>query len=524
MPFKVQRFSTAFQGVSIQHDIFARKLTALRRFVLVFICLQACVKANAQETSPYGFPVPDSAAMFADHQIAVSDARSDYQLMINALEEAHPGLNTYFDRKEWEAQRDALGILLEDTVALGDSISEEAFYRLMVPLVTQIRCGHSSIDLSKAWYRHHKYFPLGLEFFGEQAYVMKNHSLDSTIVQATQILQINGVAMEAIIDSIFPYIMTDGYIDERKWNQLQYSFPIYYAEFFGTPDTFQVVGKLYTDGSEVEHTIPAVNQLWLKKRTRRVISKKDPALRFGLMDDKTALLKIRTFNTWLIRKKGKQNYKRYLKKSFRKIRRKKVENLIIDLRGNTGGDDFYIGMLYAWLAENPFTSFDRLQVNKTGPFKYFANSDVSSLMASELFTANATDTGVFLKDHISLTTYYPEKKVFTGELYVITDAGAISAASILAWMIKRDRRGTVIGTETGSCNDQMNGQMMPTITLPKSGIRVTIPLVKGHFDAATDERGRGVMPHEEVPRSLVDVIQGRDTQLEHLRFKIKSGL
>ena len=58
------------------------------------------------------------------------------------------------------------------------------------------------------------------------------------------------------------------------------------------------------------------------------------ALHYSPMtSDNAALLQINSFHPKLIRK-GKQNYQRFLRRSFRDVRKSGVKHLIIDLREN----------------------------------------------------------------------------------------------------------------------------------------------------------------------------------------------
>jgi C-terminal processing protease CtpA/Prc len=60
--------------------------------------------------------------------------------------------------------------------------------------------------------------------------------------------------------------------------------------------------------------------------------------------------------------------------AFRDIQRKKIANLIIDLRGNEGGRDDYAMYLLSFLAKTPFRYHQSLQ-SATHRFSFISYSD-----------------------------------------------------------------------------------------------------------------------------------------------------
>lgn len=79
-------------------------------------------------------------------------------------------------------------------------------------------------------------------------------------------------------------------------------------------------------------------------------------------------------------------------------------------------------------------------------------------------------------------------------------------------------RAEFAGEETGGRYDGNNSGYMPTLTLPATGIRVFIPLMK--YVVAVDDppiRGRGVMPDYTIEPSLSDEMTGMDRVMNEAR-------
>ena len=92
---------------------------------------------------------------------------------------------------------------------------------------------------------------------------------------------------------------------------------------------------------------------------------------------------------------------------------------------------------------------------------------------------------------------------FSGEVLVLIDGGSFSATSELCAIMKRDRRAIFIGEETGGTLDGNTSGISDQITLPKSRIKIRVPLIK-YVSAIGDinyEHGRGIFPDHHITPS-----------------------
>lgn len=116
--------------------------------VLLIICLQFLSSVQflkAQET------------------FTVTQLKADFSLFEQALQEAHPGLYRYNSKAHIDS-------LFAKTNGLIDrEMSQQEFYKLLLPLVVQIKCGHTKFHPNSNWstnfyYNTEKVFPLRLFF------------------------------------------------------------------------------------------------------------------------------------------------------------------------------------------------------------------------------------------------------------------------------------------------------------------------------------------------------------------------
>jgi C-terminal processing protease CtpA/Prc len=80
----------------------------------------------------------------------------------------------------------------------------------------------------------------------------------------------------------------------------------------------------------------------------------------------------------------------------------------------------------------------------------------------------------------------------------------------------------LVGEETGGGYYGNSAMYLPTIRLPHSGIRVSLPLYRLVEDAGRP-KGRGVMPDIFVPASLPDIRAGRDSKMDTVRKLISKS-
>ena len=81
-------------------------------------------------------------------------------------------------------------------------------------------------------------------------------------------------------------------------------------------------------------------------------------------NEKTALLTVNTFSTET--RKNQRKFFKFLNRSFKEIQEKGIENLILDIRENTGGDDGNDMELASYLINKPFkeNKFRKLNTNE----------------------------------------------------------------------------------------------------------------------------------------------------------------
>jgi hypothetical protein len=348
------------------------------------------------------------------------------------------------------------------------------FYCLLAPLKGNIGCGHAHLDYP-AEYRHavqnHK-FPLILKFLKNRCYVIKNLNKNSTVPLFSEILSINEIGIDSITETLKLEISADGNNRFFKASALENCFQYYYANHFGAPKEFRIEYRTEENGDIHEAFAPAIPCSGINYSNKEP---KDLDIRVFLQKN-TAVLTIDSFSYY---EKKNEIFFSFVDKAFSRIKEKNIGNVIIDLRGNGGGDPFCASYLWAYLEREPHPYFSK-------PYGKYAELSKPIKQAD---------------NH------------FSGGLYILIDGSNFSTTGHFCSLVKYHDRGTFIGTETGStytCNADVR-------VFPLKNTRIGLKIATGSFAAAVDgfPKDRGIIPDYNVKTKIEDLQAGKDTVLDY---------
>ncbi len=461
-----------------------------------------------------------------EKKYSAKQLKEDFSTLEAILHHSHPGLY-------WYASKDSVDGYFKSAFAdLNDSLTEQQFRNKISYAVSKIHCGHTSVRPSKkyaAYFTKNKtpQFPLSLKLWKDSALVTQNIiKSDSVLKRGTIIKSINGRSLTFIRDSIFQLIGTDGYANVFKFQAVSNNFPGYYKNAFGIDSEYAIkyVDTLgYENVAFIKNYFPkkdsVVEKLLQDTITKRQRKIQELAFKRSIIIDTMLHTAIMPVNTFSEGKLGK-----FFRRSFKKIREEKVENLIIDLRINTGGDVQACTKLLQYLTDQPFIVADTVIANsKTFILKknikpWFIYW-LSMLVSGRRYKDNTIHFRYFEK-HI-----YQLKKQnhFDGKIYLITGGLTFSGATLVAGKLKGQQNVTIVGEETGGGYYGNNAIFLPTITLPNTGIRVTLPLYRVVWDSTRIKNGRGVFPDVEVRPNAIQLKKGIDVKMEKAKSIIKKN-
>jgi hypothetical protein len=433
--------------------------------------------------------------------------KQDFSVFRTALTEAHPGLFRYQSKKEVEEQFSSV------EQQLNRNMTEEEFYRLLNPLIANIRCAHTKFHREGKPddpYAFHQegLFPLKLYFQNDRkVYVLNSFTDEKTVAPGSEVLRVNGQNIDEIEDLLFRQITADGHVTGSKYQELNQFFPGYYANFIGTADHFTIEYK--EGGSEKTSTqklVAAVlSEIIPKEQSQDTVS----PFHLSFPQPGIALMKIDVFVA------SEEEFESFLSTSFTELKNKNITHLILDLRDNEGGVDRFGAQLYSWLTDKPFRYYDHLSVASMPPYSFARYAVLpEELDQLKAFIKKQGNEYVFTQ-HPNLGMQQPEANSFTGKLYMLQNGRSLSVTSEFAAVVRDNNRGIFIGEESGGAISGNNSGGFALVKLPNTHLGLDIPLL-GYYMYLQHhhQQDRGILPEQPVKISVNDILEQKDPVLE----------
>jgi C-terminal processing protease CtpA/Prc len=458
------------------------------------------------------------------------DLKADYILLQNILEKKHPSLY-------WYTSKDSMDMYFARYYnAIGDSMTEQQFtWHILAPLIEKIHCGHTSVSMSKAYSKWAEgkrlpSFPLYMKIWNDTMAVTGSLTRkDSVFKRGTLITAINGVRNTAVINKMFGYLPEDGYASNINYVRLSANFPYYHRNIYGLSKTYQV-DYIDSTGHKKTATIPlyvppsdSTRQNSIRKDSTRNIArprltKAQRLARYRSLDmDSTGKMAVMTINTFT-----KGNLRGFFRRSFKKLKKQKMENLVIDIRSNGGGRVALSTLLTKYISRQPFRIADTLYAvtKNLGPYtQYIKGGFLNNIEL--FFISKKKEDGHYHIRHLENKLYKPKNTShYNGSVYVLTTGPTFSAAALFSNVVKGQPGITLLGEETGGGWHGNNGIMIPDITLPNTKTRVRLPLFRLVQYQHVPKTGTGIIPDVYVGTSYDALLKGYDKKMQVVREMI----
>lgn len=464
-------------------------------------------------------------------ELKKEDLISDYRLAMDILKKQHPNPFKFVDSADFDKKVDSLMKLAE--------AQDNVFSVLQYSPIQLVRDVHTnmqfSADNNRDMISNLKFFPFPVLI--EKGKILVNIKGES-IPYAAEIVSINKQSAKAIIESLSSASYSDGFITtgtDRVYSNFQTTFSLrshyaksYDIEYIDTgsksPKKITLAALKPSPGvhSSNQAAMP-VNQLarsyWI----------------YGSYDDdtKTGTLTVNSFNL-----QESYAYKEF-SYFFKEVNKRGYKNVIVDIRNNGGGNPAISALLFSFMAPKSFQNVYNYRTrNIELSFPEYAVTQGRKMSDEDIrnnkqflyqrFNMDST-TGFYvgnarLKEG-QLESFPPDKDAFKGNIYVLTGGGTVSAATYFASLVQKNKRGLVIGKETGSGENATIAGWFLTYQLPKTKSILTVPMSELYFFNSTTDTGRGIMPDKEVPmEKFVSFMQkSQDPELSFTMELINQG-
>jgi len=481
--------------------VYKMKKQQMKKQLIVFMMCLATFALSAQELST------------SNSIIAPALLKDDLEVLKTNWEQLHGAFYLYSSKEEIDTKFE------EIASKIGEGMTSIEFYRLTAPLLKLIGNGHTHIVPSKLFYqsmrKEMKYFPIDLYLDKGQVYVLKNNSDTEEVKQGDIVKSINGQEAIVLIKSIADGLTRDGVNETWPMTRATKRFSEFYIFNFGDSEKYEIeiedLNGNTTRYSLVGKTKTEVDSMRIEKYgdTKNWVELKDPAYTLEI-EGRTAIMTLRTFSQKEIKKYNKVRSKKWFEDAFTQINQAGVESLIIDMRGNGGGDEEPTIELFSHLHDKEFQFYKDvyLEERKIPNGKLYEDNIFLLNIYAKLVTKKKDDK--FILKSKGLKSYPPAKEQFGGKVIVLTDAASFSATGEMTAILKEHDRAIFVGEEAGGNPNQNTSGAMLILNLPHSGLRAIVPVVVYEMNVTFPNTGLGVIPDYELKNSINDEINGVD--------------
>ena len=435
----------------------------------------------------------------------------DFNYLFNTLESIHPDLYFY-------TPKDTIDLYREIAVAeLTRPMTILEFWKVITPVVVKLKDGHTG--LYYPYKARNNYlagggtiFPFEVKADSNQLFIRKNYTPDSLIGINSEILGINGIPVVTILQKMRMYLNGErlSFID-LKVNRY---FKPFLWTLFGFEGSFRVTFISGTDGKLYNKSYNGITLEEFRSFSKTSDNSVPPFSFYKIPGEKIGLIDFRHMVNY-------NGFKKFLDSTFRIILTDSIEDLIIDIRKNGGGNSNLADALLSHFNKKPYTQATRMDVKVSKqsrkqfrkmifrwymyplyPIAYF-NSYTRPLLFGE-------------KGKVATYTFDPEQPktdelFFNGEVYLLTSPMTFSSANILAAVFKCYDMGTMIGEETGGLTIAF-GDIIG-YHLPNTKLRGGCSYKKFYHPCGKADN-HGVIPDIEIKQNPDDTKKGFDSILE----------
>ena len=470
----------------------------MQRFVLLFLGLTlAAMPASAEKVwdKPPRFTAPE--------------LRADFAAMYEGLRSAAFDLYAFTPKAVLDrAYRATLAELNKSMTLFEAQIRFQKFAALP-------RMGHTRIDFPRAVWAQHlkeggKVFPLAIRVVGDKTMIAQNKSGVEEIAAGDELLKLNGTSMQDWLKRTERHVSAE--TPYMAHSLMEFDFPIYLWVELGDAPGFDLLLRK-ADGKTRKVRLPARTSAEMKTFAAAqppVLSLDEPMREAKVLAHNVGYLRPGPFynaeaktgaEAWDV-----SSFRAFIDDAFAKFNSAQIDRLIIDLRGNPGGDNLFSDVMIAWFADKPFRFFSQFKV-RVSPESTKANADrlandaeaagpVSRQYAEMYAKAKPGDVVDF---EIPFAEPRPNER-FRGKVFLLIDRQSYSNAVAVAALVQDYKFGTILGEETSDMATTYGA--MEKFTLPKTGIVVCYPkarIVRPNGDL----RARGVRPDIAIPTPVV---------------------
>jgi Peptidase family S41 len=440
-----------------------------------------------------------SAPLDSD-RFAPDALRADFAQMYAGLKAAHFDLYAFTPKSELDRRyAQLLGKIDRPLTRLEAKVLFELF-------AADVGMGHTRIDSPTSdWnaYRESggKGFPLQIRIADERVYVAGNLSGLDAIRPGDEITRLNERPMSAWLKQTEKHVSAE--TRYMAHSLMEYDFAIYLWVELGAADAFDIVTR--RKGAPALRTrLPARTTAEMdaaRGLQPAALDLENPLREAKLLDGGIAYLRPGPFYNTEAKTGAEEwdvsGFKGFIDHAFEGFLQGGASRLIIDLRGNPGGDNLFSDVMVSWFADRPFRFASQFKI-KVSAESIAANAARIAHDAEAAGPVSRQFADLYARSRIgdvvdfAIAEALPRPgKRFEGKVFVLIDRQSYSNAVAVAALVQDYRFGAIVGEATSDMATTYGA--MEQFALDHTGLLVGYPkarIVRPNGDL----RSRGVTP------------------------------
>jgi C-terminal processing protease CtpA/Prc len=461
--------------------------------------------ANGEETTAAASKNTDAATRLYSPE----ELREDLDQMYRGLQAAHFDLYAFTTKAELERRYRQTRASLRQPLTL---LQAKTQFQLFAAAV---RMGHTRVDSPAAEWRRYrkdggKGFPLQIRIVDEHVYIAENLSGLDGIKPGDEIKRMDGQSMQQWLARTERHVSAE--TTAMAHSLMEYDFAMYVWLELGAAEGFDIAiarsgapphrlrlpARTGAQMDAARAAQPPGLDLEHPLRDARIIEHGVAYLRPGPFYNAEAKTEA---DAWDV-----SSFRDFIDRSFGTFEAAHADRLIIDLRGNPGGDNLFSDVMVSWFANRPFrfASQFKIKVSEASIAANQARIDHDAAAAGPISRQFAqlyarSRTGDIVDFDIPLTQPRPGAR-FEGKVFVLIDRQSYSNAVAVAALVQDYGFGTILGEATSDMATTFGA--MEQFGLTHTGLSVGFPkarIVRPNGDL----RSRGVTPDKALRIPIV---------------------
>lgn len=462
------------------------------------------------------------AAVSTTRKYSPQELKQDLKFMVSTDEQVHPDLYVHTTKAVFDSA------IARAQMELDTPMTSLRFYEIIASVESSLRDGHTFISFPyqfRARYLKNggRIIPFDVRIEGNRIFTKDNYSSDSTLAPNSEILSINGITAGKILKTLRPYSF--GEFESLRNYEIGLSFKPYVWAICGFDGPFVVKYISSVNDRHYTGTLSGVTSSGWDSLSEKQSNTQEESSKWEfrtLSGGTIALIDMRSFGT----SRDLDSFRKFLDSSFAEIKKSHIENLIIDLRNNGGGESKLAEALIDFVADKPWVISSRVDWKMSKQAKaelvpwYLRWIPIRTVlpMVSFLYTsAKIKNIESDPVDHELLHVSLEPGKLknnplrFGGHIYVLINRGSFSTSVLFAAVMKDYHFATLIGEETGQSADPFGGNYW--FTLPNTHLTCSVPTSRSYRpDGQVTESG--IVPDYKVRPDSLEMKNGADAVMK----------